>query len=148
VCVLDDVDDGADITGDVTLDGNNVTLWGHGPDVSVIGGDLNISKNNARVRGVRVRGDVTIDHNNPSLVDCVIEGNLIIHGNNVAVALCDVWGTTQIDGNNAVLVENRLASAPEVTGNNTVCTSDFAFEDSDDDKIIADAELGQELACE
>jgi hypothetical protein len=148
VFVLDDVNDGADITGDVTLDGNNVTLWGHGPDVSVIGGDLNISKNNARVRGVRVRGNVTIDHNNPSLVDCVIEGDLIIHGNNVAVALCDVWGKTQIDGNNAVLVENRVASAPEVTGNNTVCTQNFAFDDGNGDKVIADAELGQELACE
>lgn len=61
VLVFDDEDDGADITGDVTIDGNNVTLYGHGPDTSVIGGDLNIDKNNAVVRGIRVEGDVTID---------------------------------------------------------------------------------------
>ena len=147
VFVIDDRDDGPDVTGDVTLDGNNVTLYGHGPDVSVIGGDLHIDKNNARVRGVRVLGDVTIDKNNPSLVDCVIEGDLTINGNNVALALCEVWGKTTITGNNAALVENRLADAPLVTGNNTVCAGDLTFADANKDGVIAQTELGEELAC-
>jgi len=147
VFVLDDRDDGLDVAGDVTLDGNNVTLWGHGPDVSVIGGDLHIDKNNARVRGVRILGDVTIDKNNPSLIDCVIEGDLVIRGNNVAIALCEVWGTTTIEGNNSVLIENLLASSPEVSGKNTVCAGDLTFDDTDDNGIIGDAELGVELSC-
>src|SRR4051794_40809524 len=106
VLVLDADDDGVDVRGDVRLDGNNVTLYGYGPDVSVIGGNLDITKNNAVVRGIRVRGDVTIEKNNPSLVDCVIEGDLTIHGNNVSVALCDVWGRLVVEGNNTVLVSN------------------------------------------
>jgi hypothetical protein len=147
VFVLDDRDDGPDVTGDVTLNGNNITLWGHGSDVSVIGGDLRIDKNNARVRGVRVMGNVTIDKNNPSLIDCVIEGDLTIRGNNVALALCEVWGKTTIEGNNSVLIENRLAHAPEVAGKNTVCAGDLTFADADNDEVIADSELGSELSC-
>ena len=148
VFVLDDRDDGQDVTGDVTLDGNNVTLWGHGPDVSVIGGDLRIDKNNARVRGVRVMGNVTIDKNNPSLIDCVIEGDLTIRGNNVALALCEVWGKTTIEGNNSVLIDNRLAHAPKAAGNNSVCAGNLTFVDANNDGVIADAELGSELGCE
>ena len=148
VFVLDALDDGPDVTGDVTLDGNNVTLWGHGADVSVIQGDLHIDKNNARVRGLRVMGDVTIDKNNPSLIDCVIEGDLTIRGNNAAMALCDVWGKTTIEGNNSVFIENRLASAPLIVGKNTDCAGDLRFDDANDDGVIADAELGLELSCE
>ena len=147
VLVLDDEDDGADVTGDVTIDGNNVTLFGHGPDTSVIDGDLNIDKNNSVVRGVRITGDVTIDKNNPSLVNCVIEGDLTILGNNVSIALCDVWGKLTIEGNNAVLVSNHFASAPEVKGNNTVCSSNRLFKDADDDHAVGDDELGAEVNC-
>lgn len=147
VFALDDVDDGADVTGDVTLDGNNVTLYGHGPDVSVVGGDLHIDKNNARVRGIRVLGDVVIDKNNPSLVDCVIEGDLTIHGNNVAVALCEVWGKVIVHGNNAFMVENHFASAPEVDGQNTVCNGNAAFDDANDDKTLGEDEIGDALEC-
>jgi hypothetical protein len=147
VFVLDELDDDADVTGNVTLDGNNVTLFGRGPDVSVIGGDLHIDKNNARVRGVRVLGDVIIDKNNPSLVDCVIEGDLIIHGNNVAVALCEVWGDVIVDGNNAFMVENYFAHAPEIAGNNTVCSGNVAFEDANADATVADEELAGPIVC-
>jgi hypothetical protein len=147
VLVLDDEDDGADVMGDVTIDGNNVTLYGHGPDTSVIGGDLHIDKNNSVVRGVRIEGDVTIDKNNPSIVDCVIEGDLTIRGNNVSVALCDVWGKLVIEGNNAVLVNNHFASAPEVHGNNTVCSANLAFDDANDDGKVSEDELGDEVVC-
>jgi hypothetical protein len=147
VLVLDGVDDGADVVGDVTIDGNNVTLYGHGPDTSVIDGDLNIEKNNSVVRGVRVTGDVTIEKNNPSLVDCVIEGDLTIKGNNVSIALCDVWGKLIVEGNNAVLVSNHFASAPEVHGNNTVCSANRLFTDADADKHVSEDELGDTVDC-
>lgn len=135
VFVLDDVDDEADVTGNVILDGNNVTLYGHGPELSVIAGDLRIDKNNARVRGLRVQGDVVIDKNNPSIVDCVIEGDLTVLGNNVAVALCEVHGSVIVEGNNAYLVENQFGAAPEITGMNTVCSGN-------------DDESGEEIACD
>jgi hypothetical protein len=147
VLVFDDEDDGADVTGDVTIDGNNVTLYGNGPDTSVIGGDLNIDKNNAVVRGIRIQGDVTITKNNPSIVDCVIEGDLTIHGNNVSIALCDIWGKLVIEGNNTVLVNNRVATPPEVHGNNTVCASNVTFTDVDDDGVVSEDELGETVVC-
>jgi hypothetical protein len=147
VLVLDDKDDGLDVAGDVTIDGNNVTLWGHGPDTSVIGGDLHIDKNNAVVSGVRIQGDVVIDKNNPSLVDCVIEGDLTIHGNNVSIALCEVWGTLSIDGNNAVLIGNEFRVSPEVTGKNLVCSSNRSFSDTNADHAVSDDELGGPIEC-
>jgi hypothetical protein len=160
VLVIDDQDDGADVTGNVTLDGNNILLFGHGPDVSVIDGNLHLDKNNALVRGIRVTGDVLIDKNNPSFVDCVIEGNLTICGNNVSVALCEVWGKTSIGGeacsastdeqkggNNAILVANRLLSAPEIFVNGTVCNDNRLFADTDDDKTIDDDEVGDLVSC-
>jgi len=147
VLVLDDADDGVDVQGDVTIDGNNVTLWGHGPDNSVIGGDLAIAKNNAVVRGVRIEGNVEITKNNASLVDCVIEGDLTITANNTSIALCVVWGTVTIEGNNTVLVGNRLAAAPTVTGNGTTCNGNLAFADANEDHTVEDGELGDMIEC-
>lgn len=147
VLVLDDEDDGIDVAGDVKIDGNNVTLYGNGPDTSVIGGNLEIAKNNALVRGVRIEGDVVVTQNNPSIVDCVIEGDLTIRGNNVSIALCEVWGRLVIEGNNAVLVGNRLASAPEISGSNSICNGNVAFEDADDDQIVDGDELGEPIEC-
>ena len=143
VLVIDDVADGVDVKGDVTIDGNNVTLYGHGPDTSVIGGDLNLDKNNALVRGVRVEGDVTIDKNNPSIVDCVIEGDTLIRGNNVSLALCEVWGQLTIEGNNAVLVGNRFAVPPVIKGKNTICNQNLAF-----DGMIGADDQGTIVTCE
>jgi hypothetical protein len=131
----------------VTIDGNNVTLFGHGPDPSVIGGNLNIDKNNALVSGVRVQGDVVIDKNNPSLVDCVIEGDLTIKGNNVSIALCEVWGKLTVEGNNAILVSNWFAVAPEVKGKNLICNDNLAFTDADGDGAVGEDELGEPIAC-
>jgi hypothetical protein len=147
VLVFDNADDGADVTGDVTVDGNNVTLWGYGPDTSVLAGDLHIDKNNSVVRGIRVQGDVVIDKNNPSLVDCVIEGDLTIRGNNVSVALCEVWGKLTIEGENAVLVANEFATAPEVSGKGLRCASNVAFEDRDHDHVLDTDEIGGPIVC-
>jgi hypothetical protein len=147
VVVLDDDDDGIDIAGDVTIDGNNVVLFGHGPDVSVIGGDLNIAKNYALVRGIHVAGDVTIEKNNTSIVDCVIEGDLTIRGNNTSLALCDVLGTLTIEGNNTALVRNFFASTLEIYGNNTRCGGNRVFIDLDRDGRVSDDEVGDILAC-
>jgi carbonic anhydrase/acetyltransferase-like protein (isoleucine patch superfamily) len=147
VLVFDDVDDGADVMGDVKIDGNNVTLWGHGPDTSVIAGDLTIDKNNSVVRGIRVEGDVTIHKNNPSMVDCVIEGDLTIKGNNVSIALCEVWGNLKIEGNNTVLVDNRFAGQPEVKGENTLCAGNFAFADADGNASVSEQEVGEPIEC-
>lgn len=147
VLVLDDVADDADITGDVTIDGNNVVLFGYGPATSLIDGNLYIDKNNAIVRGIHVAGDVVIDKNNASLIDCVIEGNLTVHGNNTSIGLCDVWGEVTISGNNTVLVADRVASLPAIAGHNTVCNAAVLFTDANGDAVVGLNELGAPIAC-
>ncbi len=128
VLVLDDVDDGADVTGDVTLTGNGAVVWGSGADVSVIGGDLNVDKNNAVLRGVRIQGDVTISKNNATLAFCEIDGNLTILGNNATVAECVVHGEVSIEGNNAVFVRNELGSETSLSGKNLSCNANVVLE--------------------
>jgi hypothetical protein len=131
VLVLDDEDDGADVEGDVRLEGNNAVVYGHGADVSVIGGTLAIEKNNAIVRGVTVRGDVTIDKNNAKLLFTTIEGSLTILGNNTTVAGSRVLGELTILGNNTVLVQNELADAGPISGKNLRCNGNVQIEADD-----------------
>jgi hypothetical protein len=147
VLVFDDVDDGVDVTGDVTLTGNNSVVYGHGSDVSVVGGDLLIEKNNALVRGVRIQGDVTITKNNAQLAFCQIDGDLTISGNNITLAECVVHGEIRIEGNNTVLVQNDLAGTAVITGRNTSCNANRTFEDANADLLVTEDELGPELVC-
>jgi carbonic anhydrase/acetyltransferase-like protein (isoleucine patch superfamily) len=131
VLVFDDLDDGVDVSGDVSLTGNGAVVYGHGADVSVIGGDLNVDKNNAIVRGVRIEGDVTISKNNAQFAFCEIGGNLTIAGNNATLAECVVHGQVIIDGNNAVFVRNELASNSTLSGKNLSCNANVAFDDTE-----------------
>jgi hypothetical protein len=145
--VVDGATDGVDVAGDVTLSGNNATVYGQGPDVSVIGGTVDVQKNNARIRGVRVQGDVTIDKNNTKLVFCVIEGNLTITGNNTTVANCDVFGTTTVTGQNTVLVGDRFGGPQTFTGDNLMCSTNFGFTDANGDAIVDASEVGDPVTC-
>lgn len=127
VLVLDDIDDGLDVSGDVTIEGNNAVVYGHGADVSAIGGTLRIQKNNAIVRGVRIQGDVTITKNNTQLAYCVIEGDLTITGNNTTVAECTVHGELTILGLNTVLVQNDFERSAPIEGFNLSCNDNRGF---------------------
>lgn len=148
VVVFDDAADGLDVEGDVTISGNNVILWGYGPDTAVIGGNLAIEKNNAIVRGVRINGDVTIDKNNASLIDCVIMGNLTITGNNVNLALCQIWGKLKIEGKNAVFVSNLVAGDQPVAGDNLRCNDNHHFADANADLTFQPGEVTDAISCE
>jgi len=148
VVVIDGKDDGVDIEGDVDIKGNNVILWGSGPDVSVIGGDLHIDKNNAIVRGVRIKGDATITKNNAALVNCVIEGDLTVTLNNISVALCEVWGKVNIEGNNAYFVSNLVAGDQTIGGKNLQCNDNHSFTDSDGDHVVDVDEVLAPITCE
>ncbi|HWO14464.1 MAG TPA: hypothetical protein VNN80_33390 [Polyangiaceae bacterium] len=152
VLVLDDIDDGADVTGSVVLAGNNAVLYGHGTDVSQVGA-LDIEKNNAIVRGVSILGDVTIDKNNAQLSFCEIRGDLTILGNNTTLAECVVHGQVRIEGVNTVLVNNQFATERELAGKNLACNGNVAFdasaaEDAAPDGGTGDAEAPSEIACD
>lgn len=147
VVVIDGKDDGVDITGDVDIKGNNSIIWGEGPDVSVIGGNVNIDKNNAIVRGVRIKGDATITKNNAALVDCVIEGDLNVTLNNISVALCEIWGKVNIQGNNAYFVSNLVAGDQMVSGKNIQCNDNHSFTDTNGDHVVAADEVLAPIDC-
>lgn len=146
VLVFDGLDDGLDVKGDVRVHGNNVVVWGQGPDVSEIGGTLLIEKNNAIVRGVRIHGDVAITKNNAQLSFCVIEGDLTITGNNTTLAECVVYGDVKVAGVNTVLAANHFGSTSLIKGKNLVCNNNFLIGDED---ASADAGAhGEPVACE
>lgn len=121
VVTIDGADDGVDVTGNVTSTGNNVTVYGAGPGVSVIGGNIAASGNNFTGRGVTVKGNVTIDGNNATLLLSVVEGDLIITGNNAVVAGCTVLGQIIVQGNNAVLIGNRVSKGIDPGKQNATC---------------------------
>lgn len=147
VLVLDGVADGLDVEGDVTISGNNATLWGEGVDVSEVGGSVKIEKNNAVVRGVRIHGDVAVTKNNAQFSLCVIEGDLTVTGNNTTIADCVVLGAVKIAGVNTVLVQNRFGSAYEIGGKNLTCNENHVFVDADEDGSFDDGEEGDEVTC-
>jgi hypothetical protein len=128
VLVLDALDDGADVTGDVVLTGNNAVIYGSGAAVSEIGGDLAIDKNNAIVRSLSIAGDVTIAKNNAQLSFVEIHGDLTISGNNTTIAKSVVYGKVHIEGVNTVLVQNRFQEESLLTGKNLRCNGNMSFD--------------------
>lgn len=147
VLVLDGVDDGDDVTANVTISGNNAAVWGEGPDVSVIGGTLKITKNNAVVRGVRIHGDVAVTKNDAQFSMCVIDGDLTVTGNNATFADCVILGDVKIAGVNTVLVQNRFAQSYEIGGKNLTCNENFAFSDANQDGEFTESEQTEAVTC-
>ncbi|HVJ91352.1 MAG TPA: hypothetical protein VM580_16220 [Labilithrix sp.] len=148
VVSIDGNDDGIDVAGDVTSKGNNVTVYGQGPAVSVIGGNVDAEGNNFAARGVTVKGNVEISGNNAALVLCVVEGDVIIKGNNATIADCTVRGKIEINGNNSVLVGNRVGKdIVLVDAQNTVCDANTRWTDNNDNGIVDPGETGSSISC-
>jgi hypothetical protein len=148
VVSIDGADDGVDVVGNVDSKGNNVTVYGQGPAVSVIGGNVGAEGNNFAMRGVTVKGNVEISGNNAALVLCVVEGNVIIKGNNAVIADCTVLGRIEIDGNNNVLVANEVGSGIAVSdAKNLVCDGNVAWSDANGNKLLDPGETGAAITC-
>ena len=147
VLLLDDLHGGENVTGPVSIDANNVVIYGTKPSAAVLAGSLTIDGNNALVRGLRIQGDVTIAKNDATLAFCVIEGNLTITGNNFRLLACDVLGTVSITGNNAQLYADHIAGSLSAQGKNADCKDDFAATDANKNLTIEAAEVGMPLSC-
>jgi hypothetical protein len=148
VVVLDDKADGDDIDGNVDVDSNNVTLWGNGPEVSVINGNVVLSKNNGVIRGVRIKGNVTLSGNNATLLLSVVEGNILITGNNNVVAATDVFGNIEVSGQNGALVSNRISGEIKNEGSELTCSENVALDDKNGNKTADPGEAGAALSCD
>ncbi|MGB0679673.1 MAG: hypothetical protein ACPGUV_08435 [Polyangiales bacterium] len=147
VLVFDAALDGQPIQGDLSIDANNVTLYGNGPENTIIEGDLVLTGNNTRVRGVTVTGNVTVTLNNASLVLTQVRGNLRLEQNNATIASCQVFGNIESESNNHILTDNGVGGALQLGGNGYQCGSNYAFIDANDDFIVTDDERGATLSC-
>ena len=149
VVALDGNADGVDIVGNVASNGNNVTVYGQGPDVSVIGGSVTATGNNFALRGVTVKGNVEIGGgNNAVLVLCTIEGNVTITGNNNVIGDCDILGNIVINGVNNTLVANHVGGTITITdAKNSVCDGNTKWTDTNQNKLFEATEAGEALTC-
>jgi hypothetical protein len=147
VVLLDELDDGADIEGDVTIDANKVVIYGESPATAVIAGNVTIDGNNAIIRGVHIGGNLAIIKNDALVALCVIEGDLEISANNAEILGCDVLGNVRVTGNNVKLYGNRIAGTLSVTGNGSDCQDNAAVTDTDGDGVVDPEDLGAPLTC-
>lgn len=148
VILIDELDDGVDVQGDVSIDANNVVIYGESAATAVIAGNLTVDGNNALVRGVRIQGDASLIKNNVVMALCVIEGDLVINANNVEVIACDVLGNVTVTGNNVKLLGNRIGGELSVSGSGAACVDNYAVSDANGDRVVDDVELGAPLACD
>jgi hypothetical protein len=141
--------DGEAIVGDVNIDAERTTLFGNGPDSTIIDGNLSVASNSSRVRGLTVTGDATyLENSNDSAISfCGIEGNLTVNSNNFSASNCRVFGDVSVLGNNAVLVNIGVQGAWEVAAG-TTCAGCYSIDDADGDFVVEEGEVGEELACE
>jgi hypothetical protein len=148
VVVIDGKDDGVDVAGDVDITGNNVVVYGSDPATSIIGGDLNVTKNDGTVRGVRIMGDVHIDGNNTALVDCIVDGDVFLTSNNNALVSCTVFGKIVVTGNNNQLFYNQVAGGVSGENKGLACEGNQTFTDANADGIVTKEEVGAPLSCD
>lgn len=141
--------DGVDIRGNVSAPGNNVTVYGHGAGVSVIGGSVTATGNNFALRGVTVQGNVEVSGNNATLVLCSVQGNVHIVGNNNVIANCDVFGDIVIEGVNNTLVGNHVLGHIQISdAKNLVCDANLTWTDTNANKTFDAGEAGAALTCD
>jgi hypothetical protein len=148
VVAIDGADDGVDIAGNVNAAGNNVVVYGEGPAVSVIGGNVTSTGNNFSLRGVTVKGNVKVSGNNATLVLCNVEGNIELEGNNNVIAECSVLGNIVIKGVNNVVVGNEVGGSVSAgEDKNTVCDGNVVWTDANANKVFDAGEGGAAIAC-
>ena len=138
---------GIPIEGNVSVDGNNVTVYGNGPENTIINGNLVITGNNARIRGVRVKGNVEISLNTAAILFSVIEGNLVMNHNNSLAAENHVYGNIEVKKNNTTLVRNGVRGGLMIDGSGTICDGNYAISDPNDNKTLDEGEAGAALNC-
>lgn len=148
VIAIDGAADGVDIKGNVVAAGNNVVVYGEGPAVSVIGGNVDSGGNNFSLRGVTVQGTVHIVGNNATLVLCSIEGNVVFEGNNNVIANCSILGSVEIKGVNNTLVSNQIGGQISVGADkNTVCDGNVVWSDANANRVFDAGEAGAAITC-
>lgn len=147
---FDESTNGEPIVMDVNIEGNQVSVYGNGPENTIIDGDVTIDGNNVRLRGVTITGNLSISLNRSSVVLCRVLGDVSITTNNTNNSVFvdnDVFGNFLCTSNQNLLTGNDVAGEWEVTSNNNTCANNFAFTDEDEDEWVGDDERGDALLC-
>lgn len=148
--VFDAATDGVPIVGNVTVDGNNVAIYGNGPDSTILDGDVTLDGNNTRLRGVTITGDLILRKNNVAIVLCRVLGNLRLETmstNGSIVAETEIWGDFTSDSNGNLFVGNAVSGKWEHSGNGNTCDRNVGFEDKNSDDVLDPGERGAALLC-
>ena len=150
--VFDPATNGMALEGDLSVDGNNVAIFGNGPDETIIDGNVLLDGNTLRLRGVTITGDLILRKNRAAIVLCRIMGNLVLETestNGSVVAETEVWGNFTSDSNGNLFVNNDVLGTWEHTGNNNSCENNSLFADADGDEVLDDDERTELLPiCE
>lgn len=146
VVIFPESTNGESIPGDINLTAERVSLFGNGPENTILEGNLTFSSNNAQVRGVTVQGNVVMDgvSNNTSLTFCSVHGNLEIKANGATVANCTVFGNVVVTGNNTKLINIGVQGNWEVNSYE-LCSGCYSFDDADNDLAVHPDEIGDSL---
>ena len=156
--------DGKPIVGDVHLDANDVSLYGNGPDKTIIDGDLIVAGNNAHIRGVRVKGNLVLNTNNDAVVLVVVVGNIEGEKNNLLIASSTIKGNVHLSGNDIGFYYNSVLGNVEMSGNGglvehnhvhggldvsaaATCTDNVKWTDGNADQAFQAGEAGEALKC-
>ena len=148
---FDPATDGMPIEGNISVDGNNVAIYGNGPDNTVLDGDVTLDGNNARMRGLTITGDLILKKNNVAVVLCRILGNVRLEAqstNGSVFAQNEIWGDFTSGSNGNVIVANSVLGKWAHTGNGNTCDGNHLFADADGDESIDDDERGALLSCD
>lgn len=148
--VFDAATDGIPIQGNVTVDGNNVAIFGNGPDNTILDGNVTLDGNNTRLRGVTITGDLVLRKNTVAIVLCRILGNVRLETmstNGSIFAENEIWGNFTSDSNNNLFVGNVVSGNWKHEGHNNTCDRNVAFEDKNSDDVLDPSERGAALLC-
>lgn len=139
---------GEAIEGDITIESERITLYGNGVDKTIIDGDVSVTGNNSRIRGVTITGDVdySINANGSAISFCKIYGNLTVNANNYSASNCKVFGDVNINGNGALLMNIGVQGAWNINPS-AECHGCYSFDDDNGDFNVDDDEVGDELTC-
>ncbi|MFP4600668.1 MAG: hypothetical protein ACLFVJ_20600 [Persicimonas sp.] len=149
VVTFDEETDGEPIEGDVVIEAERATIYGNGPESTILDGDLTVRSNHARVRGVTIIGDASFDinANNSALSFCKIHGNLDVAANGFSANNCQVFGDVTVSGNDATLTNIGVQGAWEINPS-AECNGCYSFADENEDFVVDDDEVGEELTCD
>lgn len=148
--LFSDDTDGQPFVGDISVDGNNVAIYGNGADATIIDGSVELDGNNVRLRGVTITGDLILRKNNVAVVLCRILGNVVLETpstNGSVFAENDIFGSFSSNSNGHLLVGNDVLGDWTITGNGSVCDRNHAFADEDGDELVDETERGALLEC-